>query len=304
MRSAVSGVSSAGLSTTVLPAASAGANAQPAIGIGKFHGTIAPTTPSGSWKVTSTPAGDRDLPAAQPFRRPGVVGDHVADVAGLPPRVADGVPGVLDLQRGQPLDVRVDRVGEPAQQPGPVAGGHAPATPANAARGPGDGRVGAGQVGRRDGGDDRLGRRVDDLGGRGHEAARRCSSSVIATSCSRSSRSGSATEVVPAPAHQLAQLARRGGAPRRRRPPAGPGRRPGPGSGSGRSFIHDSAQSTSSAASQCSCTTEAVSRARSPVAQHLVLQPEQRLAQLDGPPAVPLAQRRGRRGEPRAMMFL
>ena len=56
-RIAVSGVSSAGLSTTVLPAASAGAKPQPAIGIGKFHGTITPTTPSGSWKVTSRPPG-------------------------------------------------------------------------------------------------------------------------------------------------------------------------------------------------------------------------------------------------------
>ena len=56
-RIAVSGVSSAGLSTTVLPAASAGANPQPAMGIGKFQGTITPTTPSGSWKVTSTPPG-------------------------------------------------------------------------------------------------------------------------------------------------------------------------------------------------------------------------------------------------------
>ena len=56
-RSAVSGVTSAGLSTTVLPAASAGANPHPAIGIGKFHGTITPTTPSGSWNVMSTPPG-------------------------------------------------------------------------------------------------------------------------------------------------------------------------------------------------------------------------------------------------------
>ena len=54
-RIAVSGVSSAGLSTTVLPAASAGAKPQPAIGIGKFHGTITLTTPSGSWNVTSSP---------------------------------------------------------------------------------------------------------------------------------------------------------------------------------------------------------------------------------------------------------
>ncbi len=55
IRSAVSGVSSAGLRTTVLPAASAGAKPQPAMGIGKFHGTITDTTPSGSWKVTSMP---------------------------------------------------------------------------------------------------------------------------------------------------------------------------------------------------------------------------------------------------------
>jgi hypothetical protein len=43
------------LSTTVLPAARAGANAHPAMGIGKFHGTMTPTTPSGSRNVMSTP---------------------------------------------------------------------------------------------------------------------------------------------------------------------------------------------------------------------------------------------------------
>ncbi|CKR01852.1 Uncharacterised protein [Mycobacterium tuberculosis] len=51
----VSGVSSAGLTSTALPAASAGAMAQDAITIGKFHGVITPTTPIGSLKVTSTP---------------------------------------------------------------------------------------------------------------------------------------------------------------------------------------------------------------------------------------------------------
>ncbi len=54
-RTAVSGVSSAGLRTTVQPAASAGAKPQPAMGIGKFHGTMTPTTPTGSAKVRSTP---------------------------------------------------------------------------------------------------------------------------------------------------------------------------------------------------------------------------------------------------------
>ena len=52
----MSGVSSAGLSTTQFPAASAGAKPHDAIGIGKFHGTITPITPSGSWKVTSSPS--------------------------------------------------------------------------------------------------------------------------------------------------------------------------------------------------------------------------------------------------------
>jgi hypothetical protein len=54
-RIAVSGVISAGFSTTVFPAAIAGAKPHPAIGIGKFQGTITPTTPSGSEKVMSTP---------------------------------------------------------------------------------------------------------------------------------------------------------------------------------------------------------------------------------------------------------
>ena len=40
---------SAGLSTTALPAPSAGASFHAAIRIGKFHGMICPTTPSGSW---------------------------------------------------------------------------------------------------------------------------------------------------------------------------------------------------------------------------------------------------------------
>ena len=40
-------MSSAGLSTTVLPHTSAGQSFQAGIAIGKFHGVIAPTTPTG-----------------------------------------------------------------------------------------------------------------------------------------------------------------------------------------------------------------------------------------------------------------
>ena len=54
-RSAVNGVSSAGLSTTVLPAASAGPSFQAAIVSGKFHGVMRPTTPTGSRTVQAWP---------------------------------------------------------------------------------------------------------------------------------------------------------------------------------------------------------------------------------------------------------
>ena len=47
-RSDVSGVSSAGLKTTVFPAASAGPIFQLVNISGKFHGTICPTTPTGT----------------------------------------------------------------------------------------------------------------------------------------------------------------------------------------------------------------------------------------------------------------
>ena len=46
-KSAVSGVVSAGFSTTVFPAASAGAIFQASISSGKFHGMICPATPIG-----------------------------------------------------------------------------------------------------------------------------------------------------------------------------------------------------------------------------------------------------------------
>jgi len=46
--SSASGGTSAGLSTTQQPAASAGASFQAVVTIGKFHGTIRPTTPQAS----------------------------------------------------------------------------------------------------------------------------------------------------------------------------------------------------------------------------------------------------------------
>ncbi len=54
-RRAVSGVSSAGFTTMVLPVARAGPTFHEVMAAGKFQGMMAATTPSGSWKVRSTP---------------------------------------------------------------------------------------------------------------------------------------------------------------------------------------------------------------------------------------------------------
>ena len=50
---ALSGVSSAGLSTTVQPVSSAGASFAAVSEKGTFQGTIAPTTPTGSWRIST-----------------------------------------------------------------------------------------------------------------------------------------------------------------------------------------------------------------------------------------------------------
>ena len=65
-------------------------------------------------------AGHRDLATEQPLGGGGVVVEAVADVAGLPAGVADGVAGVLDLEPRQLLDVRVDDGGEATAAAGPA----------------------------------------------------------------------------------------------------------------------------------------------------------------------------------------
>ena len=57
MRIAVSGDFSEGLRTSELPAASAGPIFQAAMISGKFHGTIAPTTPIGSRVMIASASG-------------------------------------------------------------------------------------------------------------------------------------------------------------------------------------------------------------------------------------------------------
>ena len=59
-RKAVSGVISDGFKITVLPQASAGASFQLAMASGKFHGTMAATTPTGSRRVYARASPGRD----------------------------------------------------------------------------------------------------------------------------------------------------------------------------------------------------------------------------------------------------
>src|SRR5215831_12374004 len=54
------GTKSAGLNTTVLPYASAGAIFQAGIAIGKFHGVMKPTTPTGSRVMSTSTSGRTD----------------------------------------------------------------------------------------------------------------------------------------------------------------------------------------------------------------------------------------------------
>ena len=94
-RKAESGVSSAGLSTTVFPQASAGPSFQLAMLSGKFQGTISPTTPSASRNVAANAARGRDRLAEMLVDRAGVVVEDLGDHADLAACPGDRLPDVL-----------------------------------------------------------------------------------------------------------------------------------------------------------------------------------------------------------------
>ena len=75
------GTRSAGLSTTQLPKASAGAIFQAGIAIGKFHGVMRPTTPTGS-RVISTPMPGRTEGMTSPDEAQAFAGEELEDLAG------------------------------------------------------------------------------------------------------------------------------------------------------------------------------------------------------------------------------
>ena len=176
-RIAVSGVSSAGFRTTVLPAARAGREAPAGDRHRKVPGHDDADHAERFAEGDVQPAGHRDLPAEEPFRRRGVVVDDVADVPRLPAGVADGVTGVRHLELGQLLEVVLDQRGEPSQQPGPLPGSHVPPGGERVLRGL-DRRVGGGRVGQLD-----LGRPPARWPG-----CAPCTGSRTAWRCSRGSR--------------------------------------------------------------------------------------------------------------------
>ena len=178
-RRAVSGVISAGLTTMVLPVASAGPTFHEVMAMGKFHGTMAATTPRGSWKVMSTPPATGHGRAPVLVHRAGVEVEDLGDHGHLVAALGDGLADVGRLQPGQLLTVLLDLGGEPPQQAGPVGRGHRPPGRAGLER-PGHRRVGLLAPVAGDLGDDRLGGRVHHRGRVAHDrfARRRRSGSA------------------------------------------------------------------------------------------------------------------------------
>ena len=102
----VSGVSSAGFSTTVLPAASAGRELPRGDRQREVPGRDQPDHAERLAHGERLPAGDRDRVAEQPLGRAGVVAEGVDDHPHLPARVGDRLAGVARLEQRELLAVR------------------------------------------------------------------------------------------------------------------------------------------------------------------------------------------------------
>ncbi len=170
MRSAVSGDFSEGFSTIELPVASAGPSFQDAMISGKFQGTIAATTPTGSRVISASVScdGRRDL-VVHLVDRLGVPGDAVGGRRDVDVHASReiGLPMSSVSSERQLLAVLADQLGE-AQQHLLARGRRAP-RPGAALEGLARARDGEFDVRRVAGGDlrDHLAvRRVDAVEGR------------------------------------------------------------------------------------------------------------------------------------------
>ena len=115
-RSVVSGVVSAGLATTVLPHSSAGPSLLHSSVVGKFHGTIAATTPSGRRSTRpSTPASTLWSDAAHLARQARVVLERVRGLVQLDLGLADRLALLGDEDRHELVDVGLEGLGHRVQ---------------------------------------------------------------------------------------------------------------------------------------------------------------------------------------------
>ena len=122
-RSAVSGVSSAGLSTTVLPAASAGRELPRRDRQREVPRRDQPDDAERLAERHRDAAGDRDRVAEVALDAARVVAERLGDHADLAARVADRLAGVARLERRELLEAVLDERGHAQQQPRAVARG-------------------------------------------------------------------------------------------------------------------------------------------------------------------------------------
>ena len=188
--SAVSGVSSAGLSTTVLPAASAGASFHDAIVSGKFHGVISADDTErlaeGHRRRRRRPGSCRRAVALGPA---GVVAEGVDHHPHLAARVADRLAGVARLEHGQRLVLAGERVGQPVQQRASGRRARPRATPGSAALARATAASASSAPARGISASTCLGRRLEDGERHSRSKPRKRSQSVTAASKARSSTS-------------------------------------------------------------------------------------------------------------------
>src|SRR5262249_8248058 len=123
-RRAVSGVAEAGLTTSELPSASAGAAFQGGMARGECHGTMRAQTPTASPDGRSGPgARAGSVWPAEGGDQAGVVreagGAHLVPAA----RLLEGLPPVARLERRQLLRRGADAPREPQEHPRPFGGG-------------------------------------------------------------------------------------------------------------------------------------------------------------------------------------
>ena len=110
-----SGVNGDGLSTTVFPASSAGAIFQTASSTGKFHGVIAPTTPSGR-RRTSMRAFASSCSTSTGISSDAVYWNQTAAPNSSSHRLRERLALLLREDRRELADARLDRLGAREQR--------------------------------------------------------------------------------------------------------------------------------------------------------------------------------------------